>query len=75
MTKELFEGNPGMLEYAKAITDEYNRWDALSVEAVNSGMVVEQGIAAFHCNAISTAMIKSGNADVREYFYRHANAA
>jgi hypothetical protein len=72
--EELFKDNPGLLRYAQAITDEYNRWfDQHAELSKHFGDLVDEGIAAFMCNAISGSVWRSSHQEVKTYFNLHAH--
>ncbi len=65
--------NPGMLKYCKAITDEFNKWAAAYDKATKDGMnLIDEGIAAFMCNAISGSVYRSTTQELKDYFAVHA---
>jgi hypothetical protein len=63
-----------MDEYAKKITDEFNRFSRMYEEALKKdGAIIEESFAAFMCNAISSAISRSSHKEVRDYFSANAD--
>lgn len=58
--------------YAERITEEYNKWKKLNDEAQKDGSLIDEGVTAFMCNAISIAVSKSSHEHVKKYFAEHA---
>jgi len=59
-----------MEEYAKKITDEYNKWSERYEKAET---IIEESVAAFMCNAIAAAVNRSSHKKVKEYFSINAS--
>ena len=59
-------------EYAKPITDEFNKWAKQYEDGHNNGDWHKEALAAFMCNAISSQVRKSSHKEVRDYFEANA---
>jgi hypothetical protein len=60
--------------YEELIVEQYNKFaNQYEAAVATSGMITEQGFAAFMCNAIAARVVKSSRQDIKDYFYKHAS--
>jgi len=62
-----------MKTYAERITDEFNRWARAYDQAVGKpGAIIDESVTAFMCNAISMAVHRSSNEELKRHFSANA---
>jgi len=60
-------------QYAKAITEEYNKWVEAYDKAIEDGYKEpDMSIAAFMCDRIRAELMRSSRQEVKDYFEVHA---